>query len=157
MSLISLLCLMLLPSAAIAIPDRPQEGVGVGPDPVLSVAGLYPTKVSLVPGLNTCGDVTVRDGMTTVAHEPGTHTLALTHAGNTYQGTVDDHGAFATAPRVLSNGASEFTLSITGQFQEKGLTAKVRVDVKQPGPPHTCSYTVSWLATKQGPSNTIPK
>jgi hypothetical protein len=78
-------------------------------------------------------------------------------AGNTYQGTVDDDGAFATAPRVLSSGASEFTLSITGQFQEKGLTARVRVDVKQPGPPHTCSYTVSWLATKQGPSNTIPK
>jgi hypothetical protein len=142
----------------ILLPTVPKDGLApINPNPVLSVAGSYPTKASLVPGANTCGDVTVQDGMTTVAHEPAAHTLAVTHAGNTYQGTVDDHGAFATAPRVLSNGGSEFTLSITGQFLERGLTAKVRVDVKQPGPPRSCSYTVNWVATKQGPPNTIPK
>jgi hypothetical protein len=159
-SLISLLCLVLLPSAvtdgqALVNPVTqmsPRHGAVL-----LSVAGSYPTKATLVPGLNTCGEVTVQDGMTTVAHEPGAHALAVTHSGNTYHGTVDDQGAFATSPRVLSSGASEFTLSITGQFQEKGLTASVRIDVKQPGPPPACPYTVRWVAIKQGPPNTIPK
>jgi hypothetical protein len=149
MSRVGVLLLILLPTA-------PLEGLA-SINPVLSVACSYPTKAALVPGSNTCGNVTVQDGVTTVAHEPGAHALAVTHAGNTYQGTVDDHGAFTTDPRVLSSGESEFALSITGQFLERGLTAKVRVDVKQPGPPRSCSYTVNWVATKQGPPNTIPK
>jgi hypothetical protein len=116
--------------------------------PVLSVGGTYPTDVALVPGQNTCGPVTVEDAVTTVAQTPGSHTLSLTHAGNTYTGTVEDDGRFSTQPKTLTSGSSQFTITIAGQFSPSGFTATVQVDVTQTGPPPTCSYQVSWVGTK---------
>ena len=63
----------------------------------LSVGGSYPTQVSMIR--NTCGNVTIQDNVTDVTHTPGEHTLTLTHAGTTYQGTVDDSGNFLTSAK----------------------------------------------------------
>jgi len=123
---------------------------------LLSVGGSYPTQVSLVAGQNTCGAVTIQDNVTTVTHTAGAHVLSLTHVGNTYQGTVDDGGHFSTTPSTLSLGESQFTIAISGQFSQTGFNATVKVDVKQPTAPLTCSYVVTWLGTKQGTPNTIP-
>ncbi|MCA1828420.1 MAG: hypothetical protein ABR567_18860 [Myxococcales bacterium] len=113
--------------------------------PVLSVGGTYATQVSLLPG-NTCGDVQVQNEQTVVDHSPGSGSLRLTHAGSTYDGTVDRTGNF-TVPAVQRSG---FTISIAGQFNATGFTATVTVD------PPNCEYEVSWLGSKSGPANTFP-
>jgi hypothetical protein len=122
--------------------------------PVLSVGGPYATDVSLVPGQNTCGNVTVQDNPTTVAQTPASHALTLTHAGVTYEGTVEDDGAFATQPEIVSAGGSQFTITIEGQFSPQGFTATVRVDQTAPAP--ACFYLVDWVGLKQTGSNFFP-
>jgi hypothetical protein len=124
--------------------------------PLLAVGGAYKTHVSLVPNRNTCGAVTVQDNMTTVKHTEGAHTLSVTHVGNTYQGTVEDTGQFATTPLTLSTGDGALTISIAGRFTRTGFDATVQVDQKRSTPPPTCSYAVHWVGTKQGAPNTIP-
>jgi hypothetical protein len=119
--------------------------------PVLSVGGAYDTHVSL--GQNTCGSVTVQDNPTTVVQTPGSHTLTLTHAGITYDGTVQDDGTFTTQPKSVSAGGSQFTISIQGQFSPQGFTATVRVDQTAPT---TCFYLVDWNAVKQAGANFFP-
>ncbi|MEO8675207.1 MAG: hypothetical protein ABI569_06475 [Casimicrobiaceae bacterium] len=122
----------------------------IGPVPQgcapLSVGGAYPTTVSLVPGQNTCGTVTVQNAVTTVTHTPGTHAVSLTHAGNTYTGTLEDDGRFATAPKVLTGGGSQFTITIDGSFTLGGFTATVRVDQNAPAP--ACFYLVDWVGVR---------
>ena len=122
----------------------------VGPTPPgcapLSVAGSYPTSVSLVPGQNTCGNVAVQNAVTTVAHSPGAHALSLTHAGNTYAGTIEDDGRFSTEPKVLAGGGSRFTITIDGKFTPNGFTATVRVDQTAPAP--ACFYLVDWAGVR---------
>jgi len=119
--------------------------------PVLSVAGAYDTHVSL--GQNTCGTVTVQDNPTTVVQTPGSHTLTLTHAGITYDGTVQDDGTFITQPKSVSAGAAQLTISIQGQFGPQGFQATVRVDQTAPT---ICFYIVDWNAVKQAGANFFP-
>ena len=80
----------------------------------LSVAGTYATGVTLLAQGNTCGAVQVQDNPTVVAHTAGAHTLSLTHAGNTYSGTVTDTGVFTVPQTAVGGGA--FHVSIAGQF-----------------------------------------
>ena len=115
----------------------------------LSVAGSYPTAVMLVPG-GSCGAVPVQGNTTVVAHSPGASTLTLTHAGNTYAGTVAPGGAFTISPTAVSGGAA--TVSMTGQFNATGFTANVHVVQQSP----TCQYDVTWTGTKTGAPNNIP-
>jgi hypothetical protein len=122
--------------------------------PVLSVGGTYPTDVSLVPGQNTCGNVTVQDAVTTVVQTPGSHALTLTHAGITYDGTVEDDGHFSTTPKSVSAGGSQFTITIEGQFTGQGFTATVRVDQTAPAP--ACFYLVDWIGLKESGANFFP-
>jgi sugar lactone lactonase YvrE len=123
---------------------------------VLSVDGSYPTHVTLVAGKNTCGSVTVQDNLTAVSHSAGAHALSLTHAGNTYQGSVDDNGAFATTAKTLAIGNAQYTIVIDGVFIERGLSADVTVQVRQSVQPTSCSYVVRWSATKDGDPNSVP-
>ena len=123
-------------------------------EPLLSVGGVNDTRVSLVPGQNTCGNVTVQDNPTTVAHVPGSHALTLTHAGQTYEGTVQDDGTFATQPKNVSAGGASFTITITGTFDRQGFQARVRVDQTTPAP--ACSYLVDWAGLKQQGANFFP-
>jgi sugar lactone lactonase YvrE len=120
----------------------------------LSVGGSYPTAASLIPGRNTCGSVTVQDNLTTVTHTPGAHTLSMTHAGISYDGTVDDSGNFLTSPRALTAGGAQYTITIDGAFTASAMSATVTLDVRQNNT--TCSYAVRWQATKQGTPNSIP-
>jgi len=115
----------------------------------LSVGGTYPTTVVQVPG-GTCGTVQVQNNTTVVTQSPGATTLSLTHAGNTYAGTVTSAGAFTVAATPVSGGA--FTVSMTGQFSPTGFSANVHVVQQSP----SCSYDVTWTGTKMGAPNTIP-
>ncbi len=117
--------------------------------PVLSVGGAYSTDVSLVPGQNTCGNVTVQDNPTTVVQAPGSHSLTLTHAGITYEGTVANDGSFAMEPEAVGG---QFTITIQGQFSPQGFTATVRVDQAAPA----CFYLVDWVGLKGVGANFIP-
>jgi hypothetical protein len=130
----------------VALPGGPQA---FGQAAEETWAGSYSTAVSLTPGQNTCGDVTVQDNVTTVKHDPATHNLWITHVGNTYEGSVDDSGYFTTKPRTLSGGGSEFTVSITGHFIKSGFEATVTVKVKQSKYPPTCSYNVGWKGKRK--------
>ena len=115
--------------------------------PVLSVGGLFETHVTL--GENTCTPVpSVMDNPTTVAQTPGSHSLTLTHAGITYEGTVNDDGSFAMQPESVSG----FTITITGQFTPQGFTASVRVEQASPA----CFYVVDWQGLKQEGANFFP-
>ena len=122
----------------------------------LSVGGSYPTRATLIPEGNTCGSVTVQDNVTTVAHTAGQHTLSLTHAARTYDGTIDDDGVFVTAPKMLNVGGDTYTITIEGRFDATGFTATVTLEVRQQAPPPTCRYAVRWVGTKQSGTNTIP-
>lgn len=114
--------------------------------PVLSVGGVFDTHVTL--GENTCGNVTIMDNPTTVAQTPGSHALTLTHAGITYEGTVDDDGTFEMQPEVVGL----FTITVQGQFTPQGFTASVRVAQSAPA----CSYVVHWDGLKQAGANFFP-
>jgi len=94
-------------------------------------AGSYGTHVSLISEQNTCGDVRVQDNVTSVEISPRAHGVSISHAGNTYEGSVDDCGHFTTKPRALSGGASEYMISISGHFIQSGFEATVTVNVKQ--------------------------
>ena len=141
--------------AAVVAACGAATGPGGGPS-VLSVGGTYQTHVALVADSNSCGAVTVQDNPTVVTHTPGARVLSLTHAGYTYEGTIDSTAHFATTPTAISIGGTQYTLTIKGQFDLTGFDAAVHVDVQQATPPQACSYLVDWVGTKQGPPNTIP-
>jgi hypothetical protein len=84
-----------------------------------------------------------------VDHQPGSASLSLTHAGNSYPGTVDAMGRFSTPVRRVGG---QFDVSIAGQFSTSGFDATVQV--AQVSPP--CGYAVHWVATKIGAPNTFP-
>jgi hypothetical protein len=121
--------------------------------PVLSVGGSYGTHVSLVPGSNTCGNVTVQDNPTTIAQTPGAHSLTVTHAGQTYDGVVQDDGSFATQPKNVSAGGSTFRITITGTFDPEGFQAQVHVEQTAPT---SCSYLVDWGGFRLEGANFFP-
>ena len=114
--------------------------------PVLSVGGGYGTHVAL--GENTCGNVTVMDNPTTVVQTPGSHTVRLTHANITYEGTVQDDGTFEMEPEVVGL----LTIRIQGQFDPEGFTASVRVEQSAPA----CFYVVNWNGFRLNGANFFP-
>src|SRR5438270_9753739 len=132
-------------AAAILIAATASCGGSSGPA-VLSVGGTYATQVTLLPDGNSCGSVQVQNNPTTVDQTPGSGSLALTHAGNRYPGTVDRTGLFSTPAVVV---AGNFNISIAGQFNVTGFDATVQVD--QLSPP--CGYKVHWVGTKNGAPN----
>lgn len=127
----------------------------VGPDPdVIRVAGDYATAVTL--GESSCPGVAVQPMPTVVTHAAGATTVTLTHAGNSYAGTLQRDGTFATTPRAVGGGAETHTLTIAGRFTRTGLDATVTADVQREAAPRTCRYVVRWVGTKQGDPNVIP-
>jgi hypothetical protein len=88
------------------------------------------------------------DNPTTVVQTPASHTMSLTHAGITYDGTVQDDGSFAMQPEAVG----QFTITITGQFTPQGFTASVRVDQASPA----CFYIVDWNGLKDVGANFFP-
>ena len=119
---------------------------------LLSLAGSYPTTVTLQPG-STCSGVTVQDDVTTVTHTPGALTLSLGHAGVSYSGTVDTAANFQTSPKTVTVSPAQYLITISGHFTTTGLDATVTVEQTVPT---QCAYTVRWVGTKSGPPNVIP-
>jgi len=111
---------------------------------VSQITGTYPTAVRLLD--NTCGAVTVSPMTTTITAGTGAGRFVLTHAGNSYDGTLQDDGSFATVPKVISSGGTQFTIRITGQFSATGFRAETQVD--QAGAGGSCRYTVEWIGTR---------
>ena len=105
---------------------------------------------------NTCPNVTVQVQPTTVTHAVGATTLTLTHAGNSYSGTVQRNGAFSTTPKALTAGAETHTLTIAGMFSTTAIDATVTAVVQRSGSAD-CQYTVKWVGPKQGEPNVIPE
>jgi hypothetical protein len=134
--------------------DPIDAATPIDADPtVLRVGGEYPTEVSLEQ--SSCPDVTVQSMPTVVSHTPGAAEVTLTHAGNTYSGTVERDGAFATEPEPVGSPAELHTLTIGGQFSTTGFVATVEAAVTRDGTPD-CDYVVSWIGTKSGDPNVIP-
>ena len=102
-----------------------------------------------------CTGITVQTFPTTVTHAPGATTLSLTHANNTYAGTVQRNGAFSTTPKAVGGGAETHTLTITGTFTTTAIDATVTAVVQRTGSAD-CQYTVKWAGPKQGGPNVIP-
>jgi hypothetical protein len=119
----------------------------------LSVGGTYTTAVTLQQ--NGCTGITVQTFPTTVAHTAGSTSLTLTHASNSYTGTVQRNGAFTTTPKVVGGGAESHTLTITGTFTTTTIDATVTALVQRAGSAN-CQYTVKWAGPKQGGPNVIP-
>ena len=121
---------------------------------VLRVAGEYATEVSLEE--SSCSGIAVESMPTTVSHEPGATELTVEHAGQTYTGSVERDGAFATEPHEVGDAAELHTLTIAGRFSTIGFEASVDAAVSRNGTPD-CDYVVSWVGTKSGEPNTIPE
>lgn len=128
--------------------------VPTGPSIVLSVAGTYPTRATLIAERNTCGSVTVQDNPTTVTHTAGGSDLSLLHAGSTYRGTIDTSGRFTSPAANFTFPDADYTIGLTGQFSTTGFTATVELTRRAGGT--TCTYAVAWVGTKSGSPNTIP-
>jgi len=132
-----------------ASPGGPDAGGGGN---LLSLAGTYQTRVTLLPG-GTCSGVTVQDEVTVVEHPPGSSTLTLTHAGQSYSGTVDPSAHFQTTPRIVLVSPARYRIALSGLFTLTGLEATVSVEQTEPT---TCTYSVQWVGTKAGAPNVIP-
>ena len=100
----------------------------------------YWTEVSL--GATTCDNVTIKPGPTEITRLPG-DSLSVSHAGQTYLGSITREGNFTTAPKELVFGTTVYTIGITGLVQDKSLTAVVTVRVREQGEAE-CRYTVNW-------------
>jgi hypothetical protein len=138
-------------------PDEggPADAGAVDADPtVLLVAGQYATEVSLEE--SDCTGIMVESMPTTVSHEPGATELTLRHAGQTYTGSVERDGAFATEPHEVGSSAELHTLTIAGRFSTTGFEATVDAAVSR-NRTHDCDYVVGWVGTKSGEPNTIPE
>jgi hypothetical protein len=121
------------------------------PDPAINVGGTYQTAVTLVE--NDCPGQTVEQHPTVVSHEPGSTTVALTHAGSTYSGSLASDGSFSTTPVMQVFGGVSYTISISGQFSVTAIDAMVQVDAALQPP---CSFTARWMGPKGGDPNVIP-
>jgi hypothetical protein len=124
-----------------------------GPSSELSVGGIYTTAVTLQQ--NGCTGITVQTFPTTVAHNAGATSLTLTHASNSYAGTVQRNGAFTTTPKAVGGGAETHTLTIAGTFTTTAIDATVTAVVQRTGSAD-CQYSVKWAGPKQGGPNVIP-
>ena len=121
---------------------------------VLQVAGTYTTTVTLEA--SSCTGITVQSNPTTIAHSPGATALTVTHAGQSYSGTVDTGGHFTTTPRTIVAGGASHRLTIDGTFAVRGFDATVDVAVTYASGAAPCTYRVHWAGVKQGSDNVIP-
>lgn len=100
------------------------------------------------PGADDCGQVTVQDNPTVVSHVLATGAISLTHAGQTYSGTVAANGTFLTDPKTVSVGDGFlYTISIPGHFTGNGLSADPAIDRTTEGT--SCRFLVHWEGTRR--------
>jgi hypothetical protein len=116
---------------------------GTSAHPIANLAGTYQTRVTLTS--STCAGVGVQDNPTIIAHTSGTSTFTLSHAGQSYVGTLGTNGSFTTAPKPINVGSTVHTLRTAGTFTTAGFTADVTVVVTGS---MSCGYAVRWAGTR---------
>lgn len=134
----------------------PNPSPSTSPSPgQLSVAGEYATEVAIQE--SSCPDLEVQPMTTTVEHEPGSSDVDLTHAGTTYDGSLQPNATFQTAAKSVVADGERHTLSIVGRFSATGFVARVDAVREQDQAPKVCEYVVTWVGTKEGEPNTVPQ
>jgi hypothetical protein len=126
---------LVLAGFAVAGGAHAEGQTAQGPSPTT-----YWTEVAL--GSSTCDNVTIKPGPTEIVRLPG-DSLSVSHAGQTYRGSITREGNFTTTPKELVFGTTVYTIGITGRLLEKELTAVVTVSVREQGAAE-CRYTVNW-------------
>lgn len=121
-----------------------SKTTGSNGNPVSPLAGTYQTAVTLAS--NSCSGITVQNNPTTVAHAVGATTFTMSHANQSYSGTLGANNAFTTSPNAIPVGATTHTLTIAGQFTTNAFTADVTANVTGGGA--ACQYVVHWIGTK---------
>lgn len=116
---------------------------GTSSIPTSPIAGTYQTAVTLTS--STCTGITVQNNPTTIAHTSGATTFTLTHAGQTYNGTLGMNDAFTTAAKPIAVGTTTHTLTISGSFTSGGFVADVTAVVTGSA---SCQYVVHWQGTR---------
>ena len=137
---------------AVAIGACGDDSSGPG-QTQLSVGGTYNTAVTLQQ--NACTGITVQTFTTTVTHTPGATALTLTHAGNSYTGSVQPNGSFTTTPKAVGSATETHTLTIAGTFSTTAIDATVTANVQRTGSAN-CQYVVKWAGPRQSGVNVIP-
>lgn len=120
-----------------------SSGTDEDPSPI---AGTYQTAVSITS--NSCTGIAVSPNPTRISHSAGATTFTLTHANNTYNGTLGANNTFTTSSKSIVAGSATHTLSIAGQFTTDAFTATVTVNVTGSGNGAPCTYVVHWDGTK---------
>ena len=96
---------------------------------------------------STCDEVTVLPGPTVITRN-GTDSVTITHANQTYTGSLAIGGEFTTLPRDLVFGTTTYTIAISGRMEGNDFTATVSVGVREAGA-GDCRYRVRWQGRKQ--------
>jgi hypothetical protein len=123
---------ILIPLLAFALTAQQKASV--------PTAGTYRTSVKLIDEKNTCGVVEVRDNPTTFANITQT-SFVLTHAGSTYEATIES-GEHFRAEKELHFNDYIYIIKIAGRFESNAFHADV--DVQQRHGDKTCKYEVKW-------------
>ena len=105
----------------------------------------YWTEVTLEE--SSCDKVTVMPGPTLITRTPG-DSVTVSHANQTYRGSLSSTGDFTTTPRDLVFGSTTYTIAITGKMAGEGFTATVTVGVREAAQEQGCRYTVKWIGRK---------
>jgi hypothetical protein len=122
--------------------SAPRDANAQGPE-----AGVtYWTEVTL--DQSTCDKVTVQPGPTLITRA-GNDSVTVSHANQTYRGTLSPTGDFTTTPRDLVFGSTTYTIAIVGKMAGEGFTATVTVGVRESGQEKGCRYSVTWVGRRQ--------
>ena len=111
----------------------------------ISVGGTYQTAVSLVR--SDCVDQMEEQHPTIVAQVPGATAVTLTHAGNSYSGTLSADGSFATTVATQVVGGITYQITISGRFTLTALDAAV---MSPRGPNRIAASRPAGLVRKTG-------
>ena len=106
----------------------------------------YWTEVTLEE--SSCDKVTVLPGETLVTRN-GADSVTISHANQSYAGSLSTSGEFTTSPKDLVFGTTTYTIAISGQLKGDGFEAVVVVGVREAGADQGCRYRVRWLGRKQ--------
>jgi hypothetical protein len=100
------------------------------------LSGTYNTDVTLLS--STCA-FPVQDNPTTVRATAST--ITLTHAGNSYSGSLHADSSFITQEKVVGG---IYHITVAGDFNAAGLTAQVTVNWSNT----PCNAVVRWVGPK---------
>jgi hypothetical protein len=128
--------------AAASTPASPTSATGSGS----AFAGDYTTDVTLVR--SACRGIEVESRPTTVTQGSNAQSLSITHGPLRFDARLRDTGAFSARPVSTTVGSQTHTLTLSGTFSERALSAEVRATVEEPGQ-RPCDYLVRWAGTKR--------